>query len=291
MPMIRNPGRPQRGFTIIELVTVIALIGALAVIGGIFIVQPFQAVDDMRRRAELVDEAQLIIERMAREIRAALPNSVRIRSDGSRTALEIVSTATGGRYRRLPAPGGGGDRLNRTQSADTFDALGGLIDIGSVDASGGAGTDCAAGNGDCVSIYNTGQANFNIYDGDNIAKVTSLIDNAGTDQVGYDNGGTMPAFRQHSPQQRFFVVDDVVSFICNSATNRLARHSGYGLNATQDVTPGGTSALLGRDVTACSFTYDQGSSTRSGLVTLDITINRDGETVRLLQQVHVMNAP
>lgn len=288
---MRTNSRRHSGFTIIEMIVVIVLIGALAVIGGIFIVEPFRAVDDMRRRAELVDEAQLIIERMAREIRTALPNSVRIDSGGGRSGLELVSTRTGGRYRRLPAPGGGGDTLNRTQSSDTFDALGGLIDIGSVDASGAGGTDCVQGNGDCLNIFNTGQANLDVYAGDNIAKIVSLVDNPGNDQVGYDNGGITPAFRQHSPQQRFFVIDDVVSFICDTATDRLTRHSTYGLNATQDLTPGGTTALMGRDVTACSFTYDQGSSTRAGLVTLDITINRDGETVRLLQQVHVMNAP
>ncbi|MDZ7829345.1 MAG: hypothetical protein U5K33_07615 [Halofilum sp. (in: g-proteobacteria)] len=130
-----------------------------------------------------------------------------------------------------------------------------------------------------------------MYAQDNVAKVVSVTDNAGNDLVGYDNGGTMPAFRQHSPQQRFFVVDDVVSFVCNTATNRLDRHSGYGLNSTQDVTPGGTTALLGRDVSQCNFTYNAGTSTRAGLVTIDITISRDGESVRLLQQVHVMNAP
>lgn len=283
--------RPRHaGFTIIELITVIVLLGALAVIGGLFIVQPFQAAGDMQRRAELVDEAQLIIERMSREIRAALPNSVRIDSAAGRTGLEIVSTRTGGRYRRLPAGGGGGDTLNRTQSSDTFDVLGGLPGIGDV-ATGPAGIDCADGNGDCISIYNTGQTNFNVYDGDNVAKIVNVVDNAGNDLIGYDNGGGMPAFRQHSPQQRFFVIDDVVSFVCNDATSRMQRHSGYGLDAAQDLTPGGTTALMGRDVTACSFTYDQGSSSRAGLVTIDITIERDSETVRLLHQVHVMNAP
>lgn len=277
------------GFTLIELITVMVLIGALAIIGGIFIVEPFRAADDMQRRAELVDEAQLIIERMSREIGSALPNSVRIDSAGGRTGLEIVSTRTGGRYRRLPAAGGGGDTLNRTQSGDTFDALGGLPDIGSV-ITGPAGIDCAEGNGDCINIYNTGQANFNVHDGDNVAKIVSATDNAGNDQLGYDNGGITPAFRQHSPQQRFFVIDDVISYVCDTA-NRLQRHSGYGLNAAQDLTPGGTTALMGRDVTGCNFTYSQGSSSRAGLVTLDITISRDGETVRLLHQVHVMNAP
>lgn len=278
------------GFTLIELITVIVLIGALVAVSAIFIVEPFRAIDDMRRRAELVDEAQLIIERMSREIGTALPNSVRIDSSGGLTGLEIVSTRTGGRYRRLSAPGGGGDTLNRTQSSDTFDVLGGLPGIGGI-VTGAAGIDCAAGNGDCVNIYNTGQTNLNVYDGDNVSKIVGTTDNAGNDQVTHDNGGGTPAFRQHSPQQRFFVVDDVISFICDGGTNRLQRHSGYGLDASQDLTPGGTTALLGRDVTACNFTYSQGTSSRAGLVTIDITIQRDGETVRLLHQVHVMNAP
>lgn len=288
---MRTTSPRHAGFTIIELITVIVLIGALVAVSAIFIVEPFRAVDDMRRRAELVDEAQLIIERMSREIGTALPNSVRTDSSGGLTGLEIVSTRTGGRYRRLQAAGGTGDTLNRTQSSDTFDALGGLPGIGDI-VTGAAGIDCAAGNGDCVNIYNTGQTNFDVYDGDNIAKIVTVTDNAsGNDRLEYDNGGTTPAFRQHSPQQRFFVVDDVVSFICNNGTSRLQRHSGYGLDAVQDLTPGGTTALMGRDVTACDFTYTQGTSSRAGLVTIDITIERDGETVRLFHQVHVMNAP
>lgn len=278
------------GFTLIEVITVMVLIGALAGISALFIVEPFRAVDDMRRRAELVDEAQLITERMAREIRTALPNSVRIDSGGGRTGLEIVSTRTGGRYRRLHAPGGGGATLNRTQPSDTFDALGGLPGIGEV-VTGSGGIDCATGNGDCINIYNTGQMNLNIYDDDNISKIVSTTDNAGTDRITHDNGGITPAFRQHSPQQRFFVVDNVISFICDGAADRMQRYSGYGFDTSQQLTPGGTVALMGRDVTACSFTYDQGTSSRSGLVTIDITIERDGETVRLFHQVHVMNAP
>lgn len=274
------------GFTVIELITVIVLLGSLAAVLAIFIVVPMRAIDDMQRRAELVDEAQLIIERMAREIRSALPNSVRIGSAGSLVGLEIISTRTGGRYRRLTTGGGAGDTLNRTQASDTFDVLGTLPGSSGVDT-GAAGIDCAQGNGDCISIFNTGPGGFDAYAGDNIAKLISVTPGS----LGYDNGGITPAFRQHSPQQRFYVIDDVVSFVCNTATGRLQRHSGYGLNASQNLTPGGTAALLGRDVAGCSFRYLQGTSSRAGLVTIDVMLSRDGETVRLLQQAHVMNSP
>ena len=286
-----NSGR-SRGFTLIEAITVVALLGALAAIAGFFIVEPFRAADDIRRRAELVDEAQLTIERMTREIRTALPNSVRVDDNGSNLfAVEIVSTRTGGRYRRLPAPGGGSDRLNRTQSSDTFDALGGLPGMGSVQTAGAGNTNCAnnASPGDCISVYNTGQNGFNVYARDNIAKITAT--DAVNDRLTYDNGGTMPAFAAHSPQQRFFVVDDVVSYVCNTSTGQLTRHAGYGLNGSQSLSPGGSTSLMARDVSGCGFTYQAGSSTRSGLVTLRIALSRDNETVELLQQVHVVNAP
>jgi len=139
-------------------------------------------------------------------------------------------------------------------------------------------------------VFNTGDDQFDVYKGVNIAKIT----NATSDKISYDNDGKNdPAFDAHSPNQRFFVIDDVVSFVCNTTTEELQRHAGYGLNDSQQVPPtGGTSRLMARDVQDCSFTYDDTApSTRSGLVTLDITIARDGETVRLLKQVHVLNTP
>ncbi|MNR58280.1 hypothetical protein D3C85_1792390 [compost metagenome] len=41
----------------------------------------------------------------------------------------------------------------------------------------------------------------------------------------------------------------------------------------------------------CAFSYDSGTSTRGGLVTLRLTLAQDGEIITLLQQVHVDNAP
>ncbi|MDZ7748268.1 MAG: hypothetical protein U5K43_05060 [Halofilum sp. (in: g-proteobacteria)] len=140
------------------------------------------------------------------------------------------STRTGGRYRRLRGTGGVGDTLNRAQSSDSFDALGGLPSIASV-VTGGPGTDCAEGNYDCISIYNTGQSGFDVYDGDNVAAITGKTDNAGTDQLTFDTGGSGPAFAAHSPRQRFFVFGDVVSFVCDPAAGRLLRYATYGLQA------------------------------------------------------------
>jgi hypothetical protein len=51
--------------------------------------------------------------------------------------------------------------------------------------------------------------------------------------------------------------------------------------------------LLAGDVAFCAFTYDEpgGSSLRTGVVRLSVRIERNGELIRLYQQVHVSNVP
>lgn len=283
--------RKSNGFTLIELIMVMVVVGALAAIGGIFIVEPFRASADMTQRAALVDQADLALDRVGREVRTALPNSVRTRSNGGLFAVEFVSTRTGGRYRRLRGFGGVGDTLNRAQTSDTFDALGGLPDIDQI-ATRGAGTDCAEANGDCISIYNTGQTGFNVYAGDNIAAITATTDNgSGTDQLTYNTGGSSPAFAAHSPIQRFFVIDTIVSYVCDPGAGTLRRYADYGLQGTQPLPPSVSGALVATDVSSCSFTYQSGTSTRRGLLKMRLALTGGGETVTLFAQTHVVNAP
>lgn len=268
---------PQRGFTLIEMVLVITMLGALLALGGVFIIQPFQAYEDVARRARLVDVAETAMMRMTRETRMALPNSVRIDSNGTRYALEFLATATGGRYRQQVDATGAGDPLDRTLAADSFDVLGGLQ--GAVAA------------GMQLVIYNTGDAGRDAYNGDNIAPITAV----GAASLSFDKGSA-PAFPADSPQARFYVVTGPVSFVCDASTGKLWRYANYGIQATQpvsDVALGGAGALLADNVSNCgtAFTYNDGGGSRNGLVTFRLTITEDGETVSLLQQAHVLNIP
>ncbi len=279
----------RQGFTLIESIVVILLIGILAAVAGVFIVQPFEAARDMSRRAELVDAAETALNRMTREIRLAVPNSVRVDTN----ALELLRSRTGGRYRRLLRSDGSGDALDPTVSADTFDVLGGLPDGQTVDTRP-PGRDCATGQGDCIVINNTGTTGFDAYQQDTVAALVQPA--TGPDQLRFDTNeatGT-PAFPAHSPNQRFQVLDTVVSYLCRNG--RIERVAGYGLRSSQpgvSFSPSSATGpdILADDVTACDFDYDAGAGERHGLVTIDITIERDGETVRLVDQAHVVNVP
>jgi MSHA biogenesis protein MshO len=280
----------SRGFTLVELIVVLTIVGVLAVLGSVIIVQPFLASEDISRRGQLVDAADLALERMAREIRLAVPNTVRVDSSGSRVAVEFVPSLTGGRYRRYNDPSStDDDRINLAPPTDTFDVLGGLPQYGNVSPSG---TSCGTRDATCMNVYNTGQSGFNLYADDNLARISAkpsgTADKLEFTRVG--SGG--PTFRSHSPRQRFYLFDTVKSFVCNTASGRLTLHDGYGLNGTQTTTPGGDATLVADGIRACDFQYQSGTATRSGLLTVVMRMARsEGGSITLFKQIHVLNAP
>ncbi len=279
--------RDGAGFTLIELVMVIVLTGIIAVVASRFIAQPVQGYLDSSRRAMLVDMADGALVRMSREVRLAIPNSVRVGAGG--TALELLWMRTGARYRSE----GPGDTLDFTLSADTFDVIGTLPDSASVVANPGAVPgDCASGAVDCLVIYNTGQPGADAYAQDNVAAIRA----ADASSVSF----VAPApFPLTSPGGRFYVVDSPVTYLCDPVSGTVRRFTGYALAANQaDVDTaaeltgaGATSALLVDRVSGCNFSYVPGTATRGGLVTLSLSLSDSGERVALLQQVHVSNLP
>ena len=72
------PDNCSRGFSLIELIVVILLITVVAGAISQVLRRPLQGFVDLSDRAELVDTAELSLRRMSREIRLALPNSVRL---------------------------------------------------------------------------------------------------------------------------------------------------------------------------------------------------------------------
>ena len=92
------PVHREHGFTLIELVVTIAVGSVVVAFMAMFIVMPMNAYTAQTRRAALVDASDSALRFMARDIRSALPNSVRVSTSGSVSALELLATADGARY-------------------------------------------------------------------------------------------------------------------------------------------------------------------------------------------------
>jgi len=261
----------ESGFTLIELIVVIVIVGILSALGGQFIVAPVTGYIDLSRRTRLVDQAEMSLRRMQRDIRHALPNSIRI--DASGHYLEILSTLDGGRYRRYQDPVSGGDILDFSTTDAGFDVLGSLSQ--------------PPATGNRLVIYNISSA------GTSGSAYAAVPDNMAV--VG---NGSSPAhivlsppfkFANMSPAQRFFIVDQPVTYACEGG--ELNRYTGYSISAVQSTSSLTNPALVSRGISQCQFSYDPGASQRAGLVTLDLSLSEKGETITLLHQVHVVNAP
>jgi MSHA biogenesis protein MshO len=292
------------GFTLVEMIIVMVITGIIGGMVAIFLKSPIQQYMDVARRAELTDIADTAFQRVLRDFRTAVPNSIRLPTPAGSTYIEYLPIKDGGRYRATDVGGilcsavvgnASGDALF-FEAADTcFTVIGPQVNaqrgdyivVGSTQSSGGLPYD-QTGNGV-------------------LRKITNVTVTGGVQAISI--AGVQFVQNPQSLSQRFQVVDGqtvnglanaAVTYACIGTQNtldsngngqaQLIRYAGYGINPTQAL-PSATAAVLAKNVSYCSFVYDVGAFQRDSLVTLTLQITQSGETVSLYEEIHVNNAP
>jgi MSHA biogenesis protein MshO len=307
--MLNPPTKSEHGFTLVEAVIVIIITGVIAGIVAMFIRQPVKGYVDSEARAELTDVADITLRRMARDLRLALPNSIRRTAVGAVpnqiVYLEFLLTKTGGRYLAEEDHPNSGNILSFTNSGSTAFNVVGPMPVESQQIV----------KDDYIVVYNLGPgfAPADAYTceaasiGCNRAKV-DVVDQAASAITLYENRfAQQPDPKLASPGHRFHVVSSPVTYVCDPVAGTLTRYWGYEIQATQpadlSVAPFTTApnttaphGLLATRISACEFSYDNAAdsmvSQRSGLVGLSLTMKTpNGESITLFHQVHVDNTP
>lgn len=294
---VRAP-RP-RGFTLVEMILVILIGGVIAATLTVFARPALEAYLATRSRADLVAQADLALRRLTRDLRAGVPNAIRI---PAASCIELLPASTGGRYRAGPdtqadaSPGCSpaancAARLDTTQSTSSFDVLGPLPALPAV--------------GDQVVVGN--QSPEQVYGGSNRASITALSTPAASQGSlrisiaatqfpnGYDGGRFLVVPAAQGPV--FYVCEGADGSVDGdgNARGRLLRLAGYGYQAAYPSSCPNAAAgdVLATQVASCQFVYNpsQGATQQHGHVWLQLQLRRRGETVTLAHGAHVDNAP
>lgn len=278
--------RPH-GFTLIEMIVAITITGIVAASIAVFMRTPVESYAATARRAWLTDVADTALRRIARDVQAALPNS--LRPLGSGQNLELLPTTTGGRYDHDAA-----------EAAGCF--AGGCTGLATLGSAIGANNELV---GQRLVVYNLhandgndcGANHPSAWCGNNSAPITGSTDSGNNDSFAFANTAFRPS--TGSPARVFFVAAGPVAYVCSgvglqggNGTGELRRYEGYAVAPTPTFPPPGAAGrLLAHRVSACRFDYNPGVTERNGLLSLYLEITEAGERVALHHQVHVNNAP
>lgn len=290
----RNLKSKQQAFTLIELIMVIVLLGVMAVGVSGFLGLSSQTFVNISERDELLNSARFVVERLNRELRNAVPNSIRISNQAGATAnnrtqcIEFVPIVASTFYTDIPV-------LPETKTVD-------IKAIRFVDQQNNP-YQCSSSCSDVVTVYPlTTNDVYNVSSTATgktfpLATYSPELGDEWTLKVIKPSGETGVLFNQESPTKRLYVANSAVSY-CVSSGN-INRYSGYGLQGTQSVPPSsGTTALMAENHsllldtgTNAVFNYQPANLKRNAVVQVNLSFERNQETITFNQQIHINNIP
>jgi MSHA biogenesis protein MshO len=293
---------------------VIVIMGVIGGMVSVFMKSPIDAYFDSARRAALTDVADTVVRRIARDVRRALPNSLRPPAAGSQ-CIEFIPTKTGGRYRAAEIATADDTSLNFTVADSTFNIMGSNTSF----AGNTIPTDQQIESGDFIVVYNLGIPDSDAYQTTGNLNRATVAPGASSIDETVTPGETKivitpsTQFPLESGGSRFHVVDKderSVSYVCVGCTTGVnAAGDGNGVlyryvrpfsaNHSCPQTAGDVAtmvadpavAVLAKNVSNAGFTYSGSDLQRNATVQINLSLTQSNETVSLYHEVHADNTP
>jgi MSHA biogenesis protein MshO len=261
------------GFTLMELVIVIVVLAIMGISLSRLTTNTVFGYIDAKDRIRNSQSSQWIIERISRELREALPQSVRVGVSGNYHCVEFMSIESASSYLNLPASG----------VINQFSAV---------------GYDLVGTNPPYVAIMPINTANLYLTSGV-LARISSIIVDPSDANQALINLASGTTFTSRSPQKRFYLLRSPTSFCLDDGTGQLFRYADYGVVANQLVPPlAGILVAENFSSNGIVFDFRPGSLNRSGLLQISLrkqnrnrSLSGNAESFEIFFEVHIRNVP
>lgn len=256
----------MRGFTLIEMVIAIILLSVVGLFLGSVIRQSMGIYVDTTAREALIQQGRFVTERLSRELREAVPNSVMV-ENGCIEFLPITDSAI---YSELPTVQSPSAAV-RLLPIDKKVLNGDRLVVFPTNAASLRQTPSASGQ--------TAQVNADVdFTSPNN---TRMVDVALTQQTG---------FVIQSPAKRVYFYRTPVAFCYQNS--RIYRYADYALNRSA-LSPAqlGTPVLMAENISQANFHVTQPELQRNGLVKIELTFSDRGEEVKFDHDALIYNTP
>lgn len=257
---IHKKWKLQKGFSLVELIAVIVILGVISSIGISFVVKTMQSYQQTQARTKLAMHARQAMERMSRQLRSALPYSVRLTNSGQ--CIEFMPIASGGFYLNQVS-----DTANAAAAQATVSVAPHQIDFGTASY-------LSIGAMSAAEIY--GGA------GQSIASVASRT----ATSISLASAKT---WLRNSINKRFYLLNPPQAFCVDS--NQLKFFENQSIVVNSISTASGFS-LLSTNVSATTpFQLTIASDNRNTEILLQMTFAEAGQSLNFTQQVMIRNVP
>jgi MSHA biogenesis protein MshO len=252
--------RKEKGFSLIELIAVLVILGLIASFGVSFVVKTTQSYQQTQARAKLAMQARQAMERMSRQLRSALPYSVRITNAGQ--CIEFMPIASGGFYLNPVA-----DVQNGATAQSSITVAPHQVDFGTANyLTIGAMSSTEIYGGAGLSIASVSSRN-----------VTSV------------NLSAAKIWLRNSTNKRFYLLNPPQAFCVDN--NQLKFYENQSLIAA-NINTAATNSLLASNVSATTpFSLTFASDNRNTEILIRLTFTTDGQSLDFAQQVMIRNVP
>jgi MSHA biogenesis protein MshO len=277
-----SSAKKSSGFTLLELIIVIIILGVMSVGIASFIALSTQTYLNVSERDDLLSSARFAIERLNREIRNAVPNSIRVKSDDTRQCIEFTPIKASTIYIDIPVvPDAKSTEINVVSFVDSnnnaFSCSGFCLDyivVYPLDSNDIYGLNVNSGDGKVTALKS----------------FSNLLGDIWTVPIRPNSG---MVFDEHSPTNRLYVFDAPVSYCV--VGSQLRRYKGHSFTSLQSLSPTGGYSLMAENVifdkNDLPFKFLPASLRRNATVQIELNFDRDGEIIAFDNDVHIENIP